>query len=284
MFQQITILGPGLLGASLAMAIKQRALATRIFIWARSPESRKKCQTQEWCDDVFESPQEAVVGSDLILLCVPVHIIVSLLETIKPALATNALVSDVGSTKALICNRAQHLFKDSSANFLGSHPMAGSEQTGMVNASPDLFKGAACMLTPLADTPHTMIQTLSKFWKSLEMNVTTVSPEKHDAIVAHISHLPHVLASVLCNYLAEKDTAWQKLAGGGLKDTTRVAAGDPELWKQILEQNRTEILQAIDGFEQHLDMLKTALTENDSEGILSQLQQGKLYRDQLRSE
>lgn len=281
MFQQITIIGPGLLGASLAMAVSQHALAKKVVIWAKNHESREKCRQKEWCDTVCESLEEAVVGSDLILICTPVHTILSLLEKIKPALATNALVSDVGSTKALICNRAQHLFKDTSAVFLGSHPMAGSEQTGMEHARPELFKGAACILTPLADTPSAMIQTLSKFWESLEMNVTTVSPETHDDIVAHISHLPHIIASVLCNYLTQKDRTWRTLAGAGLRDTTRIAAGDPELWKQILEQNRDKILQAINGFEQQLDTLKTALAETDSEEIFAQLKQGKAYRDQF---
>jgi cyclohexadieny/prephenate dehydrogenase len=284
MFRQITILGPGLLGASLAMAIKKRILATQIVIWARNPESREKCRNQEWCDAVSESPEEAVAGSDLILICTPVHTILPLLQQIQPALKEGSLVSDVGSTKALICHEAQRIFKDRSAIFLGSHPMAGSEQTGMENAHPDLFKSAACILTPLPNTPNTpntITQRLSTFWESLEMHVTTVSPETHDAIVAQISHLPHILASVLCNYLSSKDKAWQTLGGGGLRDTTRIAAGDPELWKQILEQNRDEILQAISGFEQQLGVLKTALIETDSEEIFSQLKQGKTYRDQL---
>ena len=113
------------------------------------------------------------------------------------------------------------------------------------------------------------------------MRVTTVSPEMHDTIVAHVSHLPHILASALCNCLPQKDNSWKTLAGGGLKDTTRIAAGDPELWKQILEQNRDEILRAINGFEQQLDLLKTALAANDTNAVLAHLKQGKAYRDQL---
>lgn len=281
MFQQITILGPGLLGASLAMAIKKRIPTARVVIWARKPESREICRNKEWCDIVAESPEEAVDGSDLTLLCTPVHSILPLLEQIQPALKEGSTVSDVGSTKVQICHGAQRVFRNTSATFLGSHPMAGSELTGMENARADLFEDAACILTPLPDTTDTTIQTLGTFWKSLQMHVTTVPPETHDAIVAHISHLPHVLASVLCNYLSRKDNFWQTLGGGGLRDTTRIAAGDPELWKQIIEQNRDEILQAITGFEKELNALKTALTRNDSTGILSLLRQGKTYRDQL---
>ncbi len=281
MFQQITILGPGLLGASLAMAIKKGIPATKVLVWARKPESREVCRNREWCDAVAESPEEAVDGSDLTLLCTPVHTILPLLEQIQPALTEDSIVSDVGSTKALICREAQRIFKNASATFLGSHPMAGSERTGMENARPDLFENAACIVTPLPHTPNTITQQLTLFWKSLKMHVTTVSPETHDAIVAHISHLPHILASVLCNYLSPKDDFWQTLSGGGLRDTTRIAAGDPELWKQILEQNRDEVLQAINGFEKELDILKTALTQNNSTEILSLLKQGKTYRDRL---
>ncbi len=281
MFRQTTILGPGLLGASLAMAIRKHALSERIVIWARSPESRKKCQNQQWCDITFKSPEEAVIDSDLVLLCTPVHTITSLLKQIQPALAKNTLVSDVGSTKAFICHEAQQIFRDTPANFIGSHPMAGSEKTGMENAYPNLFEDAACILTPLQDTPGPITQTLTKFWESLNMRVATVSPETHDTIVAHVSHLPHILASALCNCLSQKDNSWKTLAGGGLKDTTRIAAGDPELWKQILEQNRDEILRAINGFEQQLDLLKTALAANDTNAVLAHLKQGKAYRDQL---
>jgi len=281
MFQQITIIGPGLLGASLAMAIKESALAKRIVIWARNAQTLKKCQSQKWCDAVFQSLENSVVGSDLVLLCTPVHTIPPLLEQIQPVLTEGALVSDVGSTKSSICRKAHIIFKDSPVNFIGSHPMAGSERAGMENARADLFKSAACILTPLPDTPKTMIQTLKTFWESLEMKVTQVSPKNHDVIVAHVSHLPHVMASVLCSYLAEKDNTWQALSGGGLRDTTRIAAGDTELWKQILEQNRDEVLQAIHGFQQQLDLLKTALAENNSNGITSQLERGRLYRKQL---
>lgn len=281
MFKQITILGPGLLGASLAMAIKRYIPNTTIVIWARKPESRAKCQDKEWCDTVSETPEKAVSGSDLILLGTPVNTILPLLEQIQPLLKAGSVVSDVGSTKAFICRGAQKIFKNTNAVFLGSHPMAGSDQSGMEHARYDLFKDAACIITPLLETPTAITKKMSTFWKLLEMNVTSVSPEIHDAIVAHISHLPHILASVLCNYLAQKDTTWQRLAGGGLRDTTRIAAGDPELWKQILEQNRDEVLHAIDGFEHQLDALKKALAANDSNSVLSQLKQGKDYRDRL---
>lgn len=284
MFKQITILGPGLLGASLAMAVKARGLAPRVATWSRRPESRAKCLNRDWCDAVLETPEAAVEGSDLVIICTPVQTIVPLLEQIRPALSESALVSDVGSTKSLICREARSALEGHSATFLGSHPMAGSEQAGMEYAQPDLFEKAACILTPLDNTPTTAIAQLDAFWEALGMVVSTVSPEKHDEIVAHISHLPHLLASTLCSYLATQDKNWRNLAGGGLRDTTRVASGDPQLWKQILEQNSDEVLRAIDGFEQELQQLKAALLNKDSMGVIKHLEHGKTYRDRLRTD
>lgn len=281
MFQQITILGPGLLGASLAMAVKERGLTTRVVTWSRRPETRAKCLNQSWCDAVLETPEEAVAGSDLVVICTPVQTIVPLLAQIRPALAADALVTDVGSTKSLICREARSALEGHSATFLGAHPMAGSEQAGMEHAQADLFEDAACILTPLDDASTGAIAKLNAFWDALGMTVTTVSPEKHDEIVAHVSHLPHLLASTLCGYLATQDNTWRNLAGGGLRDTTRVASGDPQLWKQILEQNSDEVLRAIDGFEQQLQQLKSALLNQDSLGVVAQLKHGKAYRDQL---
>jgi len=281
MFQQITILGPGLLGASLAMAVKERGLAARVVTWSRRPESRAKCLNQSWCDAVFDSLEKAVVGSDLVVICTPVQTIVPLLVQIRPALDAEALITDVGSTKSLICREARTALEGHSATFLGAHPMAGSEQAGMEHAQSDLFENAACILTPLDDASAEAIAKLSAFWDALGMTVSTVSPEKHDEIVAHVSHLPHLLASTLCGYLAAQDDTWRTLAGGGLRDTTRIASGDPQLWKQILEQNSDEVVRAIEGFEQQLHHLKTALLNQDSLGVIAQLERGKTYRDQL---
>jgi len=282
MFQQITILGPGLLGASIAMAVKERGLAARVVTWSRRPESRAKCLDQSWCDAVLDSAKEAVVGSDLVVICTPVQTIVPLLVEIRPTLAADALVTDVGSTKSLICREAHNALEGHSATFLGAHPMAGSEQAGMDYAQSDLFENAACILTPLEKASAEAITKLSVFWDALGMTVSTVSPEKHDEIVAHVSHLPHLLASTLCGYLSTQDSTWRTLAGAGLRDTTRVASGDPQLWKQILEQNSDEVLRAIEGFEQQLHHLKTSLLNQNSLGVIAQLECGKTYRDQLQ--
>jgi len=281
MFAQITILGPGLLGASLAMALKARGLCERVVTWSRRPETRAKCAEQTWCDAVLETPEAAVSGSQLVVICTPVQTIVPLLEKIAGSLESNTLLTDVGSTKSLICRESRGLLPQG-CEFIGSHPMAGSEQTGMEFANPDLFQDAACLLTPLDSDSDAAVDTLSKFWQALGMIVRTISPEQHDEIVAHVSHLPHLLASTLCAYLATRDNDWANLSGGGLRDSTRIAAGDPSLWRQILEQNREEALRAIAGFEDELHLLKTALLNTDSLSIQTILERGKEYRDRLR--
>lgn len=280
MFEQITILGPGLLGASLALALKDRGLCQRVHAWSRRAETRALAMQTDWCDAVFDQAGEACKGSQLVVVCTPVDTIVPLLSEVAPKLSPDALVTDVGSTKSLICREARGQLPPE-VHFIGSHPMAGSERTGMAHAQVDLFTGAACIVTPLDNATDLNIARLIQLWEALGMQVMTCSPEKHDEIVAHISHLPHLLASSLCSYLAGKEPNWRNLAGGGLRDTTRVAAGDSGLWKQILEHNREEVLRAIDGFENELHAFKSALLNKDSINLVARLERGKNYRTGL---
>ena len=277
MFQQISILGPGLLGASLALAMKERGLCQRVHSWSRRAETRLQAMQADWCDAVFDQASAACEASDLVVICTPVETIIPLIEQVAPSLSPEALVTDVGSIKGLICREAQCL----KVNFIGSHPMAGSERTGMAHASHNLFDGAACFITPLDGDNDAEITQLQQLWQAIGMRVVSTTPEKHDEIVAHISHLPHLLASSLCAYLAKMDANWKGLAGGGLRDTTRVAAGDPTLWKQILEQNREEVLRAIDGFENELQALKGALLDKNTPELIARLERGKQFRDSL---
>lgn len=280
MFHQATILAPGLLGASLLMALKERGLAQRAVAWARRPESRVECEAQPWCDAVFSTPQEAVRGADLVVLCPPVEYVVPLLKDIAGALSPETLVTDVGSTKSLICRQARAL--SGSWTFVGSHPMTGSEKSGLKHADANLFPGRACFVTPLTDTPPEAADRTVRLWRELGMEVATTSPEKHDEIVAHISHLPHLLASTLCSYLASKDPNWRNYAGGGLRDTTRVASGDPAMWKAIATHNKEEIIRSLDGFEHELQRLRSALHNDQFFEILNLLERAKDYRDRLR--
>ncbi len=281
MFEQITILGPGLLGASLALAIKEHGLARNTVVWSRRSESRIRCAHQSWCDIVLETPEEAVEKADLTVVCSPVQTIHPLVSRIARRVKCGGLVTDVGSAKSLIARYCHAVMPKGSA-FVGSHPMAGSERGGMENARVDLYTHRACFVTPLVDSDPKAVESIMRFWEALDMEVTTVSPEVHDEIVAHISHLPHVVASVLCSYLATRDPNWRNFAGNGLRDTTRIASGSPDLWKAIIEQNRDEIIRAISGFEDDLQSLKSAIANQQSFEILNILEHGKVYRDRMR--
>lgn len=282
MFSQLAILAPGLLGASLAIAARSHGLASRIVTWARRVETRLEARGQPWCDEVHDTPEEAVRNSDIVVLCPPVHAILPLLKRIAKALPTGTIVTDVGSTKSLI-TRHGHALVPRGVHFVGSHPMAGSEKSGMAFARGDLFKDRACLVTPLPSTDDSALARVIALWKALDMHVASLSPEEHDEIVAHLSHLPHLLASALAAQLAQTPDGWRKFSGRGLFDTTRIAAGDPALWKAILLQNREEILRSLDEFEKSLQVFRAALANNDEFTLLDALERGRRFRKQLEA-
>ncbi len=277
----LTILAPGLLGGSAALAARARSAASRIVLWARRPEARLALREQPWCDAVADSPEAAVRGAELVLIAAPVDRIVALAEQISPHLEPGAVVTDVGSVKGEI-SRLGHAALGSRAHFVGSHPMAGSEKTGWENGSVSLFERRTCFVTPLPETDARAAEAVVRFWRELGGEPVTVSPDEHDEIVAHISHLPQVLASTLCAMLAQKNPAWRNHAGGGLRDTTRIAASNPELWRTILEQNRDEVLRALSAYEDELHAFKTALANRDYPELITRLERGREYRIRFR--
>lgn len=281
MFDRISILAPGLLGGSVAQAAKHYGLARAVTLWARRPETRVRLREQPWCDAVAESPEAAARDAQLVVVCAPVDQIVPLTRQIAPALAAGTVVTDVGSVKGEI-SRLGHDALAGRAHFIGSHPMAGSEKTGWEHARADLFIRRTVFLTPLPESDASAAERVAAFWTALEAEVATVAPDAHDEIVAHISHLPQVLASTLCAALARRDVRWRNHAGGGLRDTTRIAGSDPRLWKTILEQNRDEVLRAVRGYQDELHGLERALANRDWFEVSAILERGKAYRDQLR--
>lgn len=284
MVDQLTILAPGLLGASVAMAARQFGAARRIVVWARRPEVRVQLETLPWCDAVCPTPEDAARGAALVVICAPVENIPELAAQIRPHLPAGAIVTDVGSVKGELCRRVQATYPASATGplFIGSHPMAGSEKTGHEAGTAALFQGRACFITPLEETPPAAVETLVRFWRVLGAEVTTMHPDRHDEIVAHVSHLPHLVASCLCSLLAGKNPDWRNLSGPGLRDTTRVASGDPKLWRGILEANRDEVLRALRTYQDELQALHAALANRNDLELLAILERSKTWRDKLR--
>lgn len=281
MFDRIAILAPGLLGASVARAARQYGVAAHLTLWARRPETRLQLKGQPWCDRVADTPADAVRDAQLVVICAPVDQIGALTSQTAPHLAAGAIVTDVGSVKGEIC-RLGHKMLAPRAHFVGSHPMAGSEKTGWEHGRADLFVRRTIFVTPLPETDLKAVERVAAFWTAFEADVATLEPDAHDEIVAHISHLPQVLASALCASLAKRDVRWRNYAGGGLRDTTRIAGSDPKLWKTILEQNRDEVLRAVRSYQEELHGLERALANRDWFEVQAILERGRAYRDQFR--
>ena len=281
MTDSIAILAPGLLGGSVAIAARHYGAAQRCTLWARRPEVRLKLREQPWCDAVADTPEAAVRDVSLVFICAPVDQIISLVRQIAPALKPGAIVTDVGSVKGEIC-RLSTAAVEGQGFFVGSHPVAGSEKTGWEHGRANLFAGRTTFVTPLPDTDPQAAEKVAAFWTALESEVATVAPDIHDEIVAHISHLPQVLASTLCASLAKRNVGWRNFAGGGLRDTTRIAGSDPKLWKTILEQNRDEVLRALRAYQEELHGMERALANRDWFEVQAIMERAKAYRDPFR--
>jgi prephenate dehydrogenase len=281
MLEQLTILAPGLIGGSVARAARARGVTRRIVIWARRAETRLSLAEQPWCSATSETPEEAAAGADFVVIAAPVDRIVPLVRQIAPVVKEGAVVCDVGSVKGEI-SRQGHAALHGRAHFVGAHPMAGSEKTGWEHGKDDLFEGRTCFVTPAGSTDPKAVARVVAFWRDLGAEVVTMDPDRHDEIVAHISHLPQVLASALCAYLSTRDPGWRNFAGTGLRDSTRIAASDPKLWRSILEENRDEVLRALRHFQDDLQAFQAALANRDFVEVTARLERGRAYRDKFR--
>ena len=278
MIQKLSILGAGLLGASIMQAAKVRGAVAECVAWSRRAETRDFCRKTDYCDAVFETPQDAVAGADVVIACVPVNCIVPLIESCVPALKPGALVTDVGSTKAAICAEADKVLP-AEVRFVGSHPMAGSELNGIAAARADLLENHLCFVADDERSRRTGARERAiNFWENLGMRTQLVAPEEHDSVVAFVSHLPHFVAATLSATLARKPLFWRDCGAGGLRDTTRVSAGNPQVWQSILEENREKILPALELFQSNFEDFASALREKNSEKLLGILAAASAWR------
>lgn len=279
MIEQLTILAPGLLGGSVAKAAYATKAAKRIVIWSRRPETRRALRKQKFVTEVADTPEAAVQKASLVVIASPVTKIVPLVAQINYHVPKGCIVTDVGSVKASIVKNGTKLLKK--AHFVGSHPMAGSEKTGWENGSSDLFKNRTCFITPIKSTNKEATKSVALFWKKLGANVVVCDPTKHDTTVAQISHLPQVIASTLCSALLRKDPKVLAYAGNGLKDTTRIAGSDSDLWREIIDLNQKEILKALHNYQKELAQFEKALKEKNFSQVTRILARGKFCRERF---
>jgi prephenate dehydrogenase len=272
----LSIVGVGLLGGSIALACRQKKLVDRIVGHDPSPEVLRRAGARGMLDETTSDLCRAVTRASLVVFCTPVDRIADVIGACAESCRPGTLLTDVGSTKSSIVRRLAGRLPPG-VNFVGSHPLAGSEKTGPDHARGDLFEGRLVVLTPLGDPPAA-VSTVGAFWKALGARVETMSPEQHDEALAVTSHLPHLVASVLAGVLPLE---WKRLTATGFRDTTRLAAGSPELWRAIFQSNQPALLAATSEFQAHLERFRDALARGDGEHLRLLLEQGKYIRDSL---
>jgi len=275
---RLAIIGPGLLGGSIALAAR-RAGGFHVAVWARRPEAVAELEKRALAEVASTDLATVVEDADIAVLAVPIGVMASLSRQIVSLLKPGAVVTDVGSVKAPVVDELKAIFTQG-AQFVGSHPMAGSEQSGLEAARAGLFDAAPCIVTPETNSDSAAVATIHRFWETLGGRVLELSPTDHDEIVALISHFPHLLAAVLVNLVAEKNATAFAFAGPGFRDTTRVASGQPEMWTEILRSNHTAVRASVEAMIEKLREIATLLDQDAS--MTDILTQAKTQRDQLR--
>jgi prephenate dehydrogenase len=280
--RQLAIVGVGLLGGSVAKAARSGGLARRIVGVGRDAE-RLRPAVDDGTLDVAVTDLDAGVGeADVVLLAAPVLAIEGLLERVWRAAPVGALVTDVGSTKRNIVRAAEWLAATRPLAFVGSHPLAGSEQAGYRVARADLFRGATVVVTPTEKTELAALKKTTELWEALGARVTSLDPETHDRTVAAISHLPHLIACALVDGADRVEPGALELAARGFRDTTRIAAGDPDMWTEIFLANRDALTAGIEAFREALADLQRIIDAGRAEPLKEALTRIKAIRDRLR--
>ncbi len=273
--ENVTIVGVGLLGGSIGLALKQLLPNVKIAGIGRRKSSLQAAKKVGAIDSAHLNNFDIVAESDLILLATPVGALENILRQIKPHLKRGAIVTDVGSTKAQVVRIAERVLGPAGP-FVGSHPMAGSEQKGPAFARADMLADALCVVTPTSNTPPSLVKKVVKIWKMVGMRTTTLTPAEHDRAAARISHLPHLLASVLMEIPEDKDF---DIAASGMRDMTRLASGDPEMWRDIVTTNRKPILSAIRKMQKKLSRLEKLIEQDKAPALEKILTLAKQRRD-----
>lgn len=275
----VAIVGVGLIGGSIGLALRSRKLAHEVVGIGRRPASLRVAKRVGAVDATTTNLSKGVSQADLVVICTPVEQIVGYVQDVAAACPEGALITDAGSTKAEIVAGLNGSLKRG-VRFIGSHPLAGSEKTGPAAATAELFEKRVVVLTPAPTSSRDDVRMLSRFWTSLGARVVEMSPEEHDLALAATSHLPHLVSSALA---AATPVKFLPLTATGWADTTRVAAGDAELWTQIFTANRGHVLASLEQFEQVLQSLRTAIERGDRRRLSKILTEGKQNRDAVGS-
>lgn len=279
--RQVAFVGFGLIGSSLARLMREQHLVERITAASRSSQTLTTARQLGLIDIGYADPADAVRGADLVILAMPVNATETILRAIKPALSAQAVITDVGSTKGNVVAAAQAVWGEVPSTFVPGHPIAGSEQSGVLAGRANLFAGHKVILTPLEHTQADAIALVTSLWQRAQADVLTMSVERHDSVLARTSHLPHLLAFSLVDTLARESHNLDifRYAAGGFRDFTRIAGSDPTMWHDIFLANRDAVLEALDGFEAGTQALRQAIVNSDSETLLGIFTRARVARE-----
>lgn len=287
---RIAIFGPGLIGGSLALAARRRGICAHLSLWSRDCAelaAARELGLAHAADTLTDDPAAAVAGADLVVLCLPPAALPGVARQLVPHLKTGVPVCDVASVKAGLSGELGAIFRqepppDGSrawTSYVGAHPMAGGERSGPRAARADLFTGAVCLLTPEENTSPAALEAVEGFWTALGARVRRLTPAAHDETVAMISHLPHALAAALVHFVTAQAPAALPLAGPGWRDVTRIAAGAPELWTEILSRNRQPVTKALHGLIATLHEMSGYLEAGREEELQKFLSEARSQRE-----
>ena len=279
-YSAVAIVGVGLIGGSIGLALRERKLAREVVGIGRREKSLASARQIGAIDRGTTDVADGVKSAEIIVVCTPVDTIVDFVARAAAACPKNAILTDAGSTKQTIVVAVEKQLggRATGPQFVGSHPLAGDQRSGSEYARDDLLEGRMVVVTPTDKTPAAAVETITRFWQSLGATVVTMSPAEHDAALAVTSHLPHLVAAALAAATPEK---LLPLAAGGWRDTTRIAGGDPALWEPIFTTNREQVLAALAEFGRRVDGLRHALESGDQQQLLANLEQAKRIRDAL---
>jgi len=275
MFKQLGLIGCGLMGGSFALALKSAGLVKHVVGYSQSPSTTERARGLGVIDAVAESALQAVSGSDIVLIAVPVAATAATFKAIRHLVEPGVLFMDVGSTKREVSAAATRVLRERVGSFVPAHPIAGKELAGVQHADATLYNGRHVILTPLPQTNAQLLQKATDVWSAIGAKVLKMSPDNHDAAFAAVSHLPHLLAFAYFAAIAQQASGadYLSLAGPGFRDFTRIAASDATVWRDILMSNRDEVLKQSRGFRAMLDSIEKLLKDDDGEALEAQLRQ-----------
>jgi prephenate dehydrogenase len=280
-FRKITIIGVGLLGGSIGLAVRRRKLARLTAGFVRRRASLKDCERAGAVDYATTDLLAAVWDADLVILCTPLSQMHSRVREMLPALKRGAIVTDVGSVKASVVRELESLVAKAGAHFVGSHPMAGAEKTGVAAARVDLFANTVCIVTPTKKTNRAALKKVEQFWRAMSSRVLELKPEIHDALASRSSHLPHIIAATLASHVLSPAQPRHQavLCANGFRDTTRIASGSPEMWRDIALANRKNLGRSLDAFIADLQKFQRLVKKRDATAITKFFETAKQRRD-----